>query len=417
MLHPLLLPLLLALLQSIAGSPTFNAQHDVRPGWENEIIEENDSTIDDAPEYYYEDEFGNINTSRKRTAIHHQLGKRDGTVIRAKTSRPEVKFWSQAPGQELQNLVDFAFLDYAGSGVIIYVHDSGLNEDHPEFKGVLPAGVNRGQIKVLQPPNVPTVNGDVEGHGTCVADKAVGTLYGIAKSANLTMVPFADFKNDDYMLAELQAIIDDIKAKKADNAKEDKPEFWVVNLSYSLGKTVLDDSDLREKYREKYLAMVKEGALLTVAAGNGGYRAVSQYPALFAEEDAFKDNMIVVGGIDVYGRRPSFSQGGPLVTVWAPALLEVGKTKGIMCAKGSGSGSYLRAGTSLATSQVAGLAAYLYSSDSSLRRADNVAQAIKKKIESRSANGASYMRSGSNLRGIWNRESGTPWTVGECVCC
>lgn len=144
--------------------------------------------------------------------------------------------------------------------------------------------------------------------------------------------------------------------------------------------------------------MVQEGALLTVSAGNRGYKEVSQYPALFAEEDAFKDNMIVVGAIDVYGRRALFSQSGPLVTVWAPALLEVGKTQGIMCAQGSRSETYLRTGTSLAAPQVAGLAAYLYSSDPSLRAADNVAKAIKRKIESRSANGASYMRTGSNLR-------------------
>lgn len=404
--------ILLALLQSIAGSPTFNAPKYDRPGWDNEVIQ-NDTTIDDPPEYYYEDEFGNINISRKRGA---KLWRRDGTVIRPRTSRPEVKFWSQAPGQNLADLIDFAFLDYAGSGVIVYVHDSGLNINHPEFTGQLPAGVQRGTIRVLQPPNVPTVDGDLEGHGTCVADKVVGTLYGIAKSVDLTMVPTSNLKNDDYMLAELQAIIDDIKEKKKDAQNNNK--FWVVNLSYSLGKSVRKDRDLRAKYREKYLAMIDEGALLTVSAGNAGQIDVDQYPALFAREDAFKQNMIVVGGIDVYGQRAVFSQGGPLVTAWAPAQLQVGMSDGIKCAQGSGSGTYLRTGTSLAAPQVAGLAAYLYSSDPSLRAADNPAKAIKEKIESLAADGgASYRRFGSILPGIWNLESGTSLTPSECVCC
>ncbi|KAJ5595505.1 uncharacterized protein N7459_001713 [Penicillium hispanicum] len=420
MLFPWTLTLLLtlqSLLQSVAGFPGVKVLVSHRRGWHNEGSTENITNYDESPEPYYEDDLGHVHSLRDRK---RDLRRRDGTVIRQPTVHPEMKFISQAPGVELDSLIDFAYLDYAGSGVTIYIHDSGLNEIHEAFTGTLPAGVQRGRITVLQPETtasgakIPTVNGDPSGHGTCVADKAIGTYYGIAKGANLVFIPMADLDKDDYMLAELQKIVDDIKAKK----DADPNFFAVVNLSYFLGDPLHKDSGLRDQYRQKYLAMIQQGALLVTPAGNNGDRPVDDYPALFAEEVAFENNMIVVGSVDVYGQRSLFSQVGWLVDTWAPGEIVTTidhtaandadkiKIQGVACAVKSGTtGTTEKWGTSFSAPQVAGLAAYLYSSDPSLRGAD-AAKKIITKITDRN-NGASYKRRGSGRRSIWNLQYGT----------
>ncbi|KAJ5591592.1 uncharacterized protein N7459_001961 [Penicillium hispanicum] len=420
-----IVPIFLALLQSIACSPTSSTDKDlVNLGWDNEGTEETDE-IDDPPEYSYMDAFGNILDSPppEKRDVHGRLVERDNTVIFAKTKRDEVKFWSQSEGQGLQNLVEWAFLPPAGAGTRIYAHDSGLNIKHSEFlsKG-LPKGVTRGKISILPVPGltVSTEDTTYEGHGTCVADKAVGVLHGIAKGAEFTMVPGLGTE-DDLNLAGLQALVEDIRSTKQKTAKgaTDTPTFFVVNLSYHI-KGLTEDPDTLEKYRQEYLAIVKEGALLVISAGNDGrtIKNTNKYPALFAQEDAFKNNTIVVGGINVLGRRAAFSQGGPLVKIWAPTLDK--NDKGIKCASGTGDAFLRKHGTSFSAPQVAGLAAYFYSTDSTIRASSNPAKAVKEKIvtayDSEADTGSAWARrSGSALLGIWNLQTTIDKPFANCV--
>ncbi|KAJ5579778.1 Subtilisin-like protease 2 [Penicillium hispanicum] len=417
------LPLLLPLLSSTTGFPTTNAVPNTlhQRGWGNEGLVEN-VTSDDPHEYYYEDESGDIYTSHpwKRDDTNELVRRASGLVIRDPTSRLEMRFPSQPRGADLQSLKDFAYLDYAGLGARVYVHDSGINEKHSEFTGALPEGVKRGgKVDILQPKKtasgakIPTVKGDPDGHGSCVSSKVIGTNYGIAKSASLTVVPFVDLYNDAYMLAGLQTIVDDIKSRKKKGSGifgSSKIPFWaVVNLSYGLGHEVDDNPDLLEEYRKKYLAMVNEGALLIGTAGNDGNQyLVSAYPARFAEEDAFKNNMIVVGSVNTDGLRSSFSNVGSVVTMRAPGAVSEtnGVPQALKCAGSTGNTVNARWGTSLASPQVAGLAAYLYSIDPSLR-GSTAAQKIKAKIEDPSERGASYKRPGSGDLSIWNMQYGT----------
>lgn len=407
LLSPTLL-ILLFLLQLIAGSPTSNAQasRSRRRGWENDVLVQNATDYDDPLEYYYEDELGQFDSSQnwKRDDYDHKLRRwSDGTVIRQTTRRPEMKFLSQAMGVNLDSLVDLAYLNNAGSGATVYIHDSGLYKEHPEFTDTLPDGVTRGHIRIIQPKKtasgetIPIVHGDPDGHGTCMADKVIGTHLGIAKGANLVMVPMADFENDDYMLAELQQMVDDMKEQKVLDQG-----FWAaVILPYDLG---LDgDLDTMDKYRKKYLAMVDEGALLVASAGNEGSKPTNNWPALFIEEDAFKNNMIVVGSVDVSGKVAPSSQRGPLVGIYAPGeVATTGNTEGIVCAANFGRRFAQSYGTSLSVPQVAGLAAYLYSIDPSLR-----GDGATKKIIDKITHEASYKRPRCHKRSIWNLEYGT----------
>ncbi|KAJ5804843.1 hypothetical protein N7474_010730 [Penicillium riverlandense] len=360
------------------------------------------SSITDGIIPQYDDEFDSPKLAKRAT----------GYVWRQSPVDAEMKFLSQPHGTRVWNLVDFAFQDYAGSGITIYVHDSGINMEHEEFTRDPPAGVVKGKVEWLYPKRhglkkfqnkkgKPTT--DPTGHGTCVADKAIGQVYGAAKGASLKMVPFVDIGDNDWMLAGLEAIVEDIKEQKeASNGAF----FPVVSLSYALGHQ--SDSDHR-KYRSYYKQMVDLGAVIVVAAGNDkqkGRENVDQIPALFAQEDDFADSMVVVGSVDVDGYPSRFSQGGPLVQVWAPGTVNSNDPKlwGVECALPTGTTGYARKeGTSFAAPTVAGVAAYLLSVYPELRVQGSSGKLVAARLK-RNA----YVR--MNLRGgmpsVWNEEYG-----------
>ena len=108
---------------------------------------------------------------------------------------------------------------------------------------------------------------------------------------------------------------------------------------------------------------------------------VSKYPALFAET---LSDLIVVGAVYTDGTATEISQGGPLVTVCAPAAVKAGtRIVGISCADSIGTGRAFRVGTSFAAPQVAGIAAYFMSTVPSLLVPGQVAQNVKNYIVSK----------------------------------
>ncbi|KAJ5570076.1 uncharacterized protein N7459_009506 [Penicillium hispanicum] len=395
------LAFLVVFLQLTAGYPATNhsaSDYDPDDWFQGNSLSKKTSRIPSSPQYLYEDKSGNLH-AYDSNAYSSRLSKRaDGDLERQKTNQPEMKFISQPKNSDLNNVLDFAYVNTAGRGVLVYVHDTGINIAHQEFTGTLPAGVTRGNIDWLLPQKdeagnpFPQVNSDEKGHGTCVASKVVGVNYGVAKSVDLKMVPLYDEEKSNYILPGLQAIVDDM------NDKDNKAEFFVVNLSYSL-----DDNDVKDdldKYRSLYQNMIDKGALLVTTAGNDGQKPVDSYPAIFAKEDSFKDNLIVVGAVDVLGNPARFSQNGPLVDTWAPGTIDA-KT-GIECAAKQGVDTTREGkGTSYAAPQVAGLAAYLYSIDPSLR-GSGAAGKIKARIKS-----LDYARVGNGPECIWNGEFGT----------
>ena len=108
---------------------------------------------------------------------------------------------------------------------------------------------------------------------------------------------------------------------------------------------------------------------------------VSKYLALFAKT---LTDLIVVGAVYTDGTATEFSQGGPLVTVCAPAAVKAGtRIVGISCADSIGTGRAYRVGTSFADSQVAGIAAYFMSTVPSLLVPGQVAQNVKNYLVSK----------------------------------
>ncbi|KAJ5901637.1 hypothetical protein N7495_002165 [Penicillium taxi] len=319
---------------------------------------------------------------------------------------PEMKFVSTPEGYQAWHMEDYAFQAGAGSGVTVYVHDSGINIDHDEFTWDAPPGVTKGTVSWLYPTlgllkKRPKPISDPIGHGTCVADKIVGQAFGIAKGANLKMVPFVDISDSGWMEAGLEIIIKDIKAGR----KNDKDYQAVVNLSYqysaNMGQKELDG------YRKRIKQLVELDAVIVIAAGNSGQHgktSVNRYPALFALE--FPD-IIVVGSVDIDGLPSKFTQGGSLVKISAPGTVSsaAGSSSqgfGIQCASSTDNSDIVRKeGTSFSAPTVAGLAAYLLSIQPALRHTGQVAQRVKAKIIS-----LGYTRRSGGLHSIWNGLSG-----------
>lgn len=344
-----------------------------------------------------------------------RLSKRRGkaTVKQQPAARiQELGFVSQPEGSDILDVKTFAFQKYAGSGIPIYLHDSGINLAHESFNGPGPGGVELGTIKWLYPKMTDALRakysendlkpqGDSTGHGTCAADKIVGRGFGVAKGANLTVVPWININDDDVMIAGLEAIVHDIR-----KGRQSHPDgyFPVLNLSYGIGTDSTDDKDTLSRYRTVFKQLVDLDTIIVMSALNldfPGWKTDDAYPVLFKNDDELKDNILVVGAVDVDGSEWILGQQSSLIQVWAPARnLWRG---GIVCAKKTGKTDlvYYQEGTSFAAPVVAAVAAYLLSVYPELRTPGSAARKVIKRILD-----LSYPRKPGFRNAVWNGEMG-----------
>lgn len=310
-----------------------------------------------------------------------------GNVITDDDVGPEMKFISQIEGTALNDMLTFSFKDYAGTGITVYVHDSGINLGDPEFTDIIPY-ITRGRYRWLYPKATeitglmgqdiprPTTDENPDLHGTCVVSKIVGIRWGVAKAANVRIIPWIDLTRISYVLAGMQAIVDDIykQRKKGDY-------FPVVNLSYTLGNML---TSVQSRSYKKFLqVLVDFDAVIVAAAGNlvrgETNLEVDEPPALFVPD--FPRNMIAVGATDVRGVPLAYSKRGRLVGIWAPGALNA--THGVECAGGRKADVPKgRIGTSVAAPQISGIVAYLYSVYPGLRTAGSAAPKVLAKLRS-----------------------------------
>lgn len=268
-----------------------------------------------------------LNSTTEYDKNEGQLFRRDGTaVIKDTRARSELRFISMTKSERslAWKSKGYNYKAKAGAGVTIYVHNlSGINLAHAEFQKSVP-GVTKGTVEYLYLQSHskdghyfrrgPKPKTDVNGHGTCVADKAVGRLNGVAKGANLKFVPYLGEGSTAWKSAGLQAIVNDIKERR--DSTTGGISVPVINFSY--GFTAKTESFAVKLYRKFLQALVDLDAVIIISAGNDGVD-VFHYPALFAREDAFKNNILVVGNVRLDGSRAPSSNRGPLIAVSAPA--------------------------------------------------------------------------------------------------
>ena len=220
-----------------------------------------------------------------------------------------------------------------GSGVNIYIVDTGIDLDHEQFE-------NRafGAIDVIQESG--DEYDDYNGHGTHCAGIAAGKDVGVAKDATIFSVKALSRSGSGSFFNAAAAVKSIIQRQKHNYAEQP----CVISMSF--GGPSGDG-----KYGETAMTQVVEevasiGHIAVVAAGNDNDNACKYTPA-----NAKGRNVITVGATNVNDKRAWFSNYGKCVNMWAPGVDIFSSWK---------FGGYNTiSGTSMATPMVAGVAATL----------------------------------------------------------
>ena len=212
--------------------------------------------------------------------------------------------------QRSASLDDRYNYSYDGSGVDVYVFDSGISSSHEEFSGRVAQGFN------VISDGYGTE--DCSGHGTHSASLIGGKTYGVAKNVRLIPVRVLNCNNSNSSSATMYPAIDWI----IENHQSGTPA--VVNVSVGMSKSIAFNDAIRK--------LIADGLIVVGSAGNQNRDACLYSPAS-------EVSMISVGGTDRNELRGSYSNYGPCVDIFAPGSDLVGAWGGSTNAYRSSSGT------------------------------------------------------------------------------
>ncbi|WP_375764763.1 Ig-like domain-containing protein [Archangium gephyra] len=209
--------------------------------------------------------------------------------------------------------------DATGSGVHVYVLDSGIRFTHSEFGGRAVPGAS-----FVQDGNG---SGDCQGHGTHVAGTIGGATYGVAKGVTLHSVRVADCVGSG-SVSTLLAGIDWVTANHV------KPAVANISLATS-SSTSLDEAVTRS---------INAGVVYTVAAGDQQSTACQRSPGRVPAA-------LTVGASDSTDGRYLYSNSDSCLDLYAPGV-DIPSAWST-----SDTSANTISGTSMAAAHVAGVAA------------------------------------------------------------
>lgn len=225
----------------------------------------------------------------------------------------------------------------AGSGVRVYVIDTGLNSAHTDFANRIDQGRNfapngsQGLLCTLLglgcPPVDPLNTTDCNGHGTHVSGTSVGTSFGVAKRARVVPVRVFGCGNST-STSTIIAGVDWVTANAQLPA--------VVNMSLGGGASDLLDTAVNN--------LIDAGVTVVVAAGNENVNACNGSPSRVPRA-------ITVGATTNTDARASYSNFGNCLDLFAPG------SNIVSASYNNNTGSATLSGTSMASPHVAGAAA------------------------------------------------------------
>ncbi|KAI3425087.1 hypothetical protein D9Q98_008465 [Chlorella vulgaris] len=332
-----------ALLNGFAGTLTqadVGALHEAFPGSIDHIEQDSHFTItgEPQPEWLHSDEVPQAALQGRRRQLLADARRARRRVVSAAPRRrlPEEEE-QQGPTWNLDRIdqrnlpLDQLYrYDATGSGINVYLLDTGIRFTHQEF------GSQPGQPPVVRARHGYSVFGDnnssdCNGHGTHTAATVGGLTYGVAKNVTLWAVRAMDCAGG----AKVSAILDAFEWI-ASNAIQPA----VVSMSVA--------GDLSPAVNEAARRLVEDRLIpLVVAAGNSQENACLMSPAS-------SPWVVSVAAADDQDRRWTKSNWGPCVDVHGPgvAVLSAGSM--------SDTATQYKTGTSMATPHVTGvLALYL----------------------------------------------------------
>ncbi|CAJ0838891.1 19618_t:CDS:2, partial [Entrophospora sp. SA101] len=191
----------------------------------------------------------------------------------------------------------FRFPASQGSGVNVYIVDTGINVKHQEIIG-------RARHGGSFCPNCPAI--DDHGHGTHVAALVGGKTFGVARKSNLIAVKVLNSLGSGTTAGVLSGLTFVLNQHKSSSNKK-----TVVNMS--LG------GPLSQALNAAVEALTKAGIHVVVAAGNSNTDACSKSPSSVPSAITVgATDLVKVLGVITLDKVASFSNFGKCVDIFAP---------------------------------------------------------------------------------------------------
>ena len=250
-----------------------------------------------------------------------------------------------------------------GQGTRIYIVDTGIYLEHPDFEGRAMAGMvsdGVGEDKAV----------DLSGHGTHVAGTAGGARYGIARDSTLVSCKVFNATgsaSDAMIIQALEWAINDVTQQR----NEGKAARGVINMSLGgLGGSFSMETVIHEA--------IELGIPVIVSAGNSDDDTCLYSPARTSDA-------ITVGATDEWERLASFSNYGPCTDILAPGVWIAGPHR-----NGTFGDEFpfvLMSGTSMSAPHVSGIVARHMSALSDEQLQTISAAQIKARLNDDASNG------------------------------